>query len=423
MIRRLVLAAVAVLGLQAAYADGPEGTPISELQEPGGKPVGNGGSGNDYAGLGERDGLAGAYDDPGRLTTLNSGGNLASVRIKDIAVLQEARDNQLVGYGLVIGLNGSGDSLRNSPFTEQSIRAMLENLGVASEDGRARVRNVAAVIVTANLPAFVQAGARIDVNVSSLGDASSLAGGTLVMTPLKAADGEIYAVAQGSMLVGGFNAQGAAESVTQGTPTAGRVPNGAIVEREVKARFVDENVLTLQLLNPDFSTAVRIADAINGYARQRFGKRVAGEQDSRAVIVRKPEGISTARFYAELENLLVKSDAPARVVVDERTGTIVIGNEVKVSRVAISHGTLTVRITEQPRVVQPEPFSRGQTAVEDFTVIEAERPGSKVGLLNGPDLQTLVAGLNRLGVKPDGIIAILQGIKSAGALQADLVVQ
>ncbi|ODT07147.1 MAG: flagellar biosynthesis protein FlgI [Mesorhizobium sp. SCN 65-20] len=411
MIRRLVLAAVAVLGLTTAYADGPEGTPISQAQ--GGKTVGGG------------DGFGGAYDDgSGRLTTLNSGqGNLINVRIKDVASLQESRDNQLVGYGLVIGLNGSGDSLRNSPFTEQSIRAMLENLGIASEDGRARVRNVAAVIVTANLSAFVQSGARIDVNVASLGDATSLAGGTLIMTPLKAADGEIYAVGQGAVQVGGFNAQGAAEQLTQGVPTAGRVPNGAIVEREVKARFSDENVLTLQLFNPDFSTSVRIADTINDYARHRFGKRVAGEQDARTVTLRKPEGISSARFYAELENLVVMSDAPARVVIDERTGTIVIGNEVKVSRVAISHGTLTVRITEQPRVVQPEPFSRGRTEIEDFTVIEADRPDSKVGLLDGPNLQTLVAGLNRLGVKPDGIIAILQGIKSAGALQADLVVQ
>ncbi len=411
MIRRLVLAAVAVLGLTTAYADGPEGTPISQAQ--GGKTVGGG------------DGFGGAYDDgSGRLTTLNSGqGNLINVRIKDVASLQESRDNQLVGYGLVIGLNGSGDSLRNSPFTEQSIRAMLENLGIASEDGRARVRNVAAVIVTANLSAFVQSGARIDVNVASMGDATSLAGGTLIMTPLKAADGEIYAVGQGAVQVGGFNAQGAAEQLTQGVPTAGRVPNGAIVEREVKARFSDENVLTLQLFNPDFSTSVRIADTINDYARHRFGKRVAGEQDARTVTLRKPEGISSARFYAELENLVVMSDAPARVVIDERTGTIVIGNEVKVSRVAISHGTLTVRITEQPRVVQPEPFSRGRTEIEDFTVIEADRPDSKVGLLDGPNLQTLVAGLNRLGVKPDGIIAILQGIKSAGALQADLVVQ
>ncbi|TIV99168.1 MAG: flagellar biosynthesis protein FlgI, partial [Mesorhizobium sp.] len=182
-------------------------------------------------------------------------------------------------------------------------------------------------------------------------------------------------------------------------------------------------VLTLQLRNPDFSTAIRIADAVNDYTSQRFGVRVAAERDARTVQIRRPKNVSAARFYAEIENLVVESDSPARVVIDERTGTIVIGNNVKISRVAISHGTLTVRITEAPKVVQPEPFSRGQTAVEPFTAIEASRPDARVAVLDGPDLETLVSGLNRLGVKPDGIIAILQGIKSAGALQADLVLQ
>ncbi|MET3791658.1 flagellar basal body P-ring protein FlgI [Aquamicrobium terrae] len=346
-----------------------------------------------------------------------------AARIKDVAQLQSARDNQLVGYGLVIGLAGSGDSLRNSPFTEQSIRAMLENLGIATEGGSARARNVAAVIVTANMPPFVQSGARIDVTVSSMGDATSLAGGTLIMTPLKAADGEIYAVGQGPVIVSGFSAQGQAEQVTQGVPTAGRVPNGAIIERSVAAEFGDQAELTLQLRNPDFSTAVRIADAINAYTRQRFGARVAAERDARTISIRKPKNISAARFYAEIENLIIQSDTPAKVVIDERTGTIVIGNQVRISRVAISHGTLTVRITEAPRVVQPEPFSRGVTAVEPDTAIDVQQPDARVAVLDGPDLQTLVSGLNRLGVKPDGIIAILQGIKSAGALQADLVVQ
>lgn len=344
-------------------------------------------------------------------------------RIKDIAQLQSARDNQLVGYGLVIGVQGSGDSLRNSPFTEQSIRAMLENLGIASEGGRSRAKNVAAVIVTANLPPFVQSGARIDVTVSSLGDATSLAGGTLIMTPLKAADGEIYAVAQGPVSVSGFSAQGDAEKLTQGVPTAGRVPNGAIIERQVQANFANQSALVLQLRNADFSTAVRIADAINTYSRERFGKRVAQEQDSRTINIRKPDGISPARFYAEIENIVVEADAPARVVIDERTGTIVIGNDVRISRVAISHGALTVRITEAPQVVQPEPFSRGVTAVQPYTAIDASQPDANVAVLDGPDLETLVAGLNRLGVTPDGIIAILQGIKSAGAMQADLVLQ
>ncbi|MDQ6433734.1 flagellar basal body P-ring protein FlgI [Mesorhizobium sp. LHD-90] len=371
-------------------------------------------------GPGDKGAGDGSYGDQ---TVLYDGRNLPTARIKDIAQLQSSRDNQLVGYGLVIGLNGSGDGLRNSPFTEQSIRAMLENLGIASEDGRLRAKNVAAVIVTANLPPFVQSGARIDVSVSSLGDATSLQGGTLVMTPLKAANGEIYAVAQGSVFVSGFTAQGEAETLTQGVPTSGRVPNGAIVERQVEAEFANLGTLILQLRNADFSTAVRIADTINDYSMERFGRRVAAEQDSRTVIIKKPGEISAARFFAELENLVVESDSPARVVLDERTGTIVIGNEVKISRVAVSHGTLTVRVTEAPRIVQPEPFSDGVTAVEPFTAIEAGQPDAKVAVLDGPDLQTLVAGLNRLGVKPDGIIAILQGIKSAGALQADLVVQ
>ncbi|MDF3155092.1 flagellar basal body P-ring protein FlgI [Mesorhizobium sp. XAP10] len=413
MMRGLTLILAAVLGLQPALADGL--TPKAKRE------------------LAAKNG--GVYNDPeydpattSRMFRVSTGpsslppGQVAS-RIKDIAQLQSSRDNQLVGYGLVIGLAGSGDSLRNSPFTEQSIRAMLENLGIATEGGSARAKNVAAVIVTANMPPYVQSGARIDIDVSSMGDATSLSGGTLIMTPLKAADGEIYAVGQGSVIVSGFTAQGQAEQLTQGVPTAGRVPNGAIVERAVQAEFDDQAILTLQLRNPDFSTAIRIADAINDYTGQRFGMRVAAERDSRTVQIRRPKGVSAARFYAEIENLVVESDTPARVVIDERTGTIVIGNDVKISRVAISHGTLTVRITEAPRVVQPEPFSKGETAIEPFTAIHASRPDARVAVLDGPDLQTLVSGLNRLGVKPDGIIAILQGIKSAGALQADLVLQ
>ncbi|WP_027038252.1 flagellar basal body P-ring protein FlgI [Mesorhizobium ciceri] len=413
MMRGLTLILAAVLGLQPALADGL--TPKAKRE------------------LAAKNG--GVYNDPeydpattSRMFRVSTGpsslppGQVAS-RIKDIAQLQSSRDNQLVGYGLVIGLAGSGDSLRNSPFTEQSIRAMLENLGIATEGGSARAKNVAAVIVTANMPPYVQSGARIDIDVSSMGDATSLSGGTLIMTPLKAADGEIYAVGQGSVIVSGFTAQGQAEQLTQGVPTSGRVPNGAIVERAVQAEFDDQAILTLQLRNPDFSTAIRIADAINDYTGQRFGMRVAAERDSRTVQIRRPKGVSAARFYAEIENLVVESDTPARVVIDERTGTIVIGNDVKISRVAISHGTLTVRITEAPRVIQPEPFSKGETAIEPFTAIDASRPDARVAVLDGPDLQTLVSGLNRLGVKPDGIIAILQGIKSAGALQADLVLQ
>jgi flagellar P-ring protein precursor FlgI len=347
----------------------------------------------------------------------------AASRIKDVATLQSARDNQLVGYGLVIGLPGSGDNPRNAPFTEQSMRAMLENLGIATAGTTARSRNVAAVIVTATLPPFVQSGDRIDITVSAMGDATSLQGGTLVMTPLRAADGDIYAVGQGPVIVTGFQAQGQAETLTSGVPTTGRLPGGAIVERQIPQSFSSETTLTLQLRNPDFSTAVRITDAINAYATSRFGKALATEQDSRSILIRRPEGVSAARFYSEIENIVVESDSPARVVVDERTGTIVIGQDVRVSRVAISHGTLTVRITEMPRVVQPDPFTDGETAVEDFTNIEATQADANIAMLDGPDLETLVSGLNRLGVKPDGIIAILQGIKSAGALQAELVLQ
>jgi len=347
----------------------------------------------------------------------------ASSRIKDVAMLQNARDNQLVGYGLVIGLQGSGDNPRNAPFTEQSMHAMLENLGIATQGTQARSRNVAAVIVTANLPPFIRSGDRIDVTVSAMGDATSLRGGTLVMTPLRAPDGDIYAVAQGQVSVSGFDAEGQAETVTRGVPTNGRVANGAIVEREIPAGFANESVLSLQLRNPDFSTAVRITDAINAYAQSRFGRKVATEQDSRTVHLRRPDDVSTARFWSELENLVVESDTPARVVVDERTGTIVIGQDVRIARVAVSHGNLTVRITEMPQVVQPEPFSFGETAVEPFTQIDVEEDEGRVGILDGSTLESLVAGLNSLGVKPDGIIAILQGIKSAGALQGELVLQ
>jgi len=347
----------------------------------------------------------------------------ASSRIKDVAMLQNARDNQLIGYGLVIGLQGTGDNPRNAPFTEQSMHAMLENLGIATQGTQARSRNVAAVIVTANLPPFIGTGDRIDVTVSAMGDANSLRGGTLVMTPLRAPDGEIYAVAQGQVSVSGFEAQGQAETVTRGVPTNGRVANGAIVEREIPGGFVNEVVLSLQLRNPDFSTAVRITDAINAYAQSRFGRNVATEQDSRTVHLRRPTDVSTARFWSELENLVVESDTPARVVVDERTGTIVIGQDVRIARVAVSHGNLTVRITEMPQVVQPEPFSFGETAVEPFTQIDVEEEEGRVGILDGSTLESLVAGLNSLGVQPDGIIAILQGIKSAGALQGELVLQ
>ncbi|MFP1633678.1 flagellar basal body P-ring protein FlgI [Zhengella sp. ZM62] len=346
-----------------------------------------------------------------------------AARVKDIASLHSARDNQLIGYGLVVGLQGTGDSMRNAPFTEQSMRSMLSNLGIATENGASRAKNVAAVIVTANLPPFVRSGSRIDVTVSSLGDATSLAGGSLVMTPLRGADGEIYAAAQGPLIISGFNAQGAAEQVTQGVPTSGRIPNGAIVEREIPARFEDEHSLELMLRNPDFSTAVAMTDVINAFTSKRYGMRAAREIDSRTIALTRPKKSSAARFVAEIENLQVVPDAPARVVIDERTGTIVIGQDVRISQVAVSHGTLTVTITETPEIVQPNPFSEGVTAVQPSTLVTATQPDSVVAIVNGASLQAIASGLNQMGVKPTDTIAILQAIKSAGALQAELVLQ
>lgn len=344
-------------------------------------------------------------------------------RIKDITDVRGVRANQLVGYGLVIGLNGTGDSLRNAPFTNQSIQSMLDRMGVNVRNAQARTRNVAAVMVTAELPAFIGKGARLDVTVSSLGDATSLQGGSLILTPLMAADNQIYAVAQGPVAVSGFAAGGKAETVTQGVPTTGRISNGGLVEREGPGRFGTEKEMMLELRNPDFGTAVSISDIINNFTMDRFGIRAAVEQDLRSVQITIPPKITAARFIAEIGELQVRPDAPARVVIDERTGTIVIGRDVQVSTVAVAHGSLTVRVTETPRVSQPNPFSKGETVVTPETQVTADQKDAKLAVVRGTDLQTLVAGLNRIGLKPQGIIAILQAIKTAGALQADLVVQ
>ena len=348
---------------------------------------------------------------------------MAASRLKDITEVQGIRDNQLVGYGLVIGLSGTGDSMRNSPFTEQSARSMLQRLGVGVPAGSVRSRNIAAVVVTASLPPFVSVGERIDVNVSSLGDATSLNGGTLVMTPLSAADGNAYAVAQGSISTTGFSAQGQAQSVTQGVPTGGRIANGGLIERELTANFNDVATLTLKIRNPDFGTAAAIADAINAYASKNYGAAIAQETDFRTVTVNRPAKVTASRLLAEIGELPVEVDSPARIVIDERTGTIVIGSEVRILPVAVAHGNITIRITETPTIVQPAPLSAGETATEPSTLVSAEQPTSQVALLQGPSLDKLVYNLNRLGLKPSGIIAILQAIKTAGAVEAELVVQ
>ena len=347
----------------------------------------------------------------------------AAVRIKDVATLAGMRENQLVGYGLVVGLLGSGDTMRNAPFTEQAVQSMLDRMGINVRGISLRARNVAAVVVTASLPPLISRGTPIDVTVSAMGDATSLMGGTLVMTPLMGGDGQTHAVAQGAISVSGSASTGQAESYTQGVPTAGRIANGAIVEREAPDVSGPPGVLTLELRNPDFKTSVRIADAVNAYTRQRFRMKTAQEQDLRRVSLLCPPGVNATRFMAEIGDLLVEPDVPARVVIDERTGTVVIGQDVQISTVAVTHGSLTVRITESPTVSQPAPFSKGTTTVVPSTSIDSSEGKGNLSILNGTTLRTLVKGLNQIGLKPSGIIAILQAIKSAGALQADLVAQ
>ena len=347
----------------------------------------------------------------------------AGVRIKDIVEIQGARENQLLGYGLVVGLNATGDSLRNSPFTEASVKSMLDQLGIGRSADDFRTKNVAAVLVTAKLPAYANKGTQIDVNVSSLGDASSLRGGTLVFTALYGGDGKIYASAQGSLVVSGFSVDGDAASADANTPTSARIPNGAVVEEPAPGNLDNEDFLVLQLANPDFNTAVEIVDKINAFTQIKYHRRLAKEIDHRSIIVDKPRSVSTARFFASFSQLTIEPDTPARIIVDERTGTVIIGSDVKVSKVAITHGGLTVSVQEFPKVSQPLPFSDGVTAVEPDTQIVVNEADSSIGIVEGPDLNQLVQGLNMMGAKPSNIIAILQGIKSAGALQAELVVQ
>ncbi len=343
------------------------------------------------------------------------------VRIKDIADLEGVRANQLVGYGLVVGLNGTGDRLDNSVFTRESLIGMLERLGVNTRDQAAKLetKDVAAVMVTADLPAFVRGGNRIDIGVSAIGDATDLTGGTLLVTPLMGADGEVYAVAQGALVTNAFAAKGAAASITRNVPTAGHIANGAIVEREVQFNFADRSILHLSLRNPDLTTARRIEQAINA----ALGAGVARATDPRSVEIRV--GVDAVDMIARIEDLTVDPDTPAVVVVDEASGTIVMGDNVRISTVAIAQGNLTIRVNETPLVSQPGPFSKGRTAVVPRTGISVDTGADhKLGILDSaPTLRDLVGGLNALGVGPRDMISILQSIKAAGALQADMVVR
>jgi flagellar P-ring protein precursor FlgI len=347
----------------------------------------------------------------------------ASVRIKDIVNVQGVRGNDLVGYGLVVGLNGAGDSLRSIPFTEDSLINLLERLGVNIEGEDVQAKNVAAVIVTATLPPFARSGSEIDATVSAIGDAKNLLGGTLVLTPLLAADGNVYAVAQGTVIAGGFEASGRAESVTQGVPTSGVVASGARIEREVDFALDELRSVRLALRNPDFTTARRIEGTIN----REVGLEVARILDSGTIDIAVPHVFANrvAAFVSAIENLAVTPDQPARVVVDQRSGTIVVGADVRISEVAVSQGNLTVRVTETPQVSQPNPFAEGSTVVVPRTDVEVDtQAGNRVAVLGeGATLAELVQGLNALGVGPRDLIDILSAIKAAGALHAEFVVR
>lgn len=345
-----------------------------------------------------------------------------AVRIKDIASVQGMRGNQLIGYGLVIGLEGTGDS-KGALFTAQSIANMLERFGITVPAKELKVKNVAAVIATAELPPYAKPGTRLDVTVSSLGDARSLQGGTLLQTPLMGADGKVYAVAQGALSIGGFNFSAGGSSAQKNHSTVGRIPGGALVEREVAASFRQPNdTILIQLHQPDFTTATRVAAAI----RQRFPQLSIRTPDPATISLQMPaeEQEDPVLLVALLENLRIEPDMPAKVVINERTGTIVIGGEVRIAPAAIAHGGLSVRIQSQPQVSQPPPLSGGKTTVTKQTEVQVEeKPAKMTYLSEGVSVESLVKALNALGVTPRDLIAILQALRSAGALHAEIEVQ
>jgi len=355
------------------------------------------------------------------LATLVVGHADAASRLKDLVDVEGVRENQLIGYGLVVGLNNTGDSLNNSPFTRQSLQAMLERLGVNIRGAQLRTGNVAAVMVTANLRAFSTQGTRLDVVVSALGDAKSLQGGTLLVTPLLAADGNVYAVAQGTVAVAGFQAEGDAAKIIRGVPTVGRISNGALVEREIEFALNRMSTVRLSLRNPDLTTAKRIAGAINDFMGAPVAELI--DRATVAITVQPKYKGNLVSLLTEIEPIVIEPDQPAKVVIDERSGIIVMGRDVRVSTVAVAQGNLTVTITEQPQVSQPNPFSKGRTQVVPRTNIQVQEDGRKFGLVNeGVSLKDLVDGLNALGVGPRDLISILQAIKASGAIQAEIEV-
>ncbi len=343
-----------------------------------------------------------------------------AARIKDLATIEGVRDNQLYGYGLVVGLNGTGDSA-STQFTVQSLVNMMERLGVTVDRSLVKVDNVAAVIVTAVLPPFSRAGSTVDVQVSSVGDASSLVGGTLLMTPLNGPDGNVYAVAQGSLVVGSLAFGGKAAKVQTNHPTVGRIPGGALIEREVAFEFGDRESLVYRLNDADFTTISRMNEALGN----RFGQGVAKPIDGGSIRVSVPQAYRgrTVEFVAAVESLEVTPDQLARIVVNEKTGTIVMGEEVRISTVAVSHGNLNLVISEADQVSQPNPFSKGETKVVPRTTVKvSEGAGEMVVLEKGVSIGDVARSLNAIGATPRDLIAIFQAIKAAGALHAELVI-
>jgi flagellar P-ring protein precursor FlgI len=341
-----------------------------------------------------------------------------ATRIKDISDIKGVRRNQLVGYGLIVGLNGTGDG-KDAEFTLQSLASMLEKMGVTVKTDDIKVDNVAAVMVTSELPPFAKSGSRIDVLVSSIGDAENLQGGTLLFTPLKGADGQVYAVAQGPVSTGGFSAGGEGSGVQKNFPTVGRIAGGAVIEREIKTGFAEKKRLTLLLHTPDFTTALRMTEAINtlGYAQ------MAHTEDSSTINVDIPESYTgnIVKLIAMIEGLKVTPDAVAKVIINERTGTVVMGSNVRISTVAVAHGNLSIEIKESPQVSQPLPFAQGETVVTPDTEMSVKEGNSRLILMEpGVSIGEVVRALNALGVSPRDLISIFQAMKAAGALQAEL---
>lgn len=345
---------------------------------------------------------------------------VGATRIKDIASIDGVRENQLVGYGLVVGLNGTGDSDQARVQTQSLVNA-LERMGITISRGDLTVKNVAAVMVTATLPPFARQGNRIDILVSSIGDAKSLAGGTLLMTPLKGGDGEVYAVAQGPVVTNAFSYGGQGGSAQKNHPTSGRVPEGGLVEREIPFSLHGRDEMRLNLHRPDFTTAARIVAAVE----ERFPGLSVSSRDPGSVTIPVPPGYRErlVEFIAEVERLDVRPDSAATVVVNERTGTIVMGEEVRISTVAVSHGSLTLLIREAPKVSQPAPLGKGETTTVPRTDIRVrEETGGLATVKEGASIGDVVRALNALGVAPRDLIGILQAIRAAGALQGELKV-